>query len=139
MPKGAQGYSADAVFANGRAFCPSIPILHKPEPSRRNTRPFPSGVAAGQDVTPGATFRPAGFEDWNNGGNHPVTGNVTSIADNTWFGINPISAGIFGVPLGFIVIVVVSLLTRAPDSKVQDLIEHVRYPQLKGDISTQAS
>ena len=46
------GYSADAVFAKGRAFCPSIPIFHKPEPSRRNTRLFPSGVAAGQDATP---------------------------------------------------------------------------------------
>jgi cation/acetate symporter len=58
---------------------------------------------------------------------------VTSpIADNMWFGINPISAGVFGVPLGFAVIVTVSLFTAAPDKKVQELIEHVRYPHLKG-------
>ena len=58
---------------------------------------------------------------------------VTSpIADNMWFGINPISAGVFGVPLGFAVIIIVSLLTPAPDKKTQELIEHVRYPELKG-------
>jgi cation/acetate symporter len=62
-----------------------------------------------------------------------VTG---SIADNTWLGISPISAGVFGVPLGFLVIIVVSLITPAPSAKVQELIEHVRYPQLKGDIDT---
>jgi cation/acetate symporter len=62
-----------------------------------------------------------------------VTG---SIADHTWLGISPISAGVFGVPLGFLVIIVVSLITPAPSAKVQELIEHVRYPQLKGDIDT---
>jgi len=49
-----------------------------------------------------------------------------------WFGINPISAGIFGIPAGIITMVVVSLLTKAPDKKIQELIEHVRYPHLKG-------
>jgi cation/acetate symporter len=58
---------------------------------------------------------------------------VTSpVADNMWFGINPISAGVFGVPLGFAVIVIVSLFTAAPSKKVQELIDHVRYPHLKG-------
>jgi cation/acetate symporter len=59
---------------------------------------------------------------------------VTSpVADHIWFGISPISAGVFGVPLGFAVIIIVSLLTPAPSAKVQELIEHVRYPHLKGD------
>jgi cation/acetate symporter len=58
---------------------------------------------------------------------------VTSpIADNMWFGINPISAGVFGVPLGFAVIIIVSLFTAEPSKKVQELIDHVRYPHLKG-------
>ena len=52
------------------------------------------------------------------------------IADYTWFGILPISAGIWGVPLGFAVIIVVSLLTPPPKKQVQDLVEHVRYPNL---------
>ena len=47
-----------------------------------------------------------------------------------WFGILPISAGVFGVPLGFAVILIVSLLTPAPQQVVQDLVEHVRYPKL---------
>jgi cation/acetate symporter len=47
-----------------------------------------------------------------------------------WFGIAPISAGIFGMPAGFLTLVVVSLLTPAPDAKTQQLVEHVRYPVL---------
>jgi cation/acetate symporter len=47
-----------------------------------------------------------------------------------WWGIQPISAGIFGVPVGFAVIVLVSLVTKAPDQKTQELVEHVRYPNL---------
>jgi cation/acetate symporter len=66
--------------------------------------------------------------------------NVTSpISDNIWWGIQPISAGLWGVPLGFLVIVVVSLLTPAPGTEVQDLVEHVRYPNLNGDLSTRAT
>jgi len=53
---------------------------------------------------------------------------------NTWWDIAPISAGIFGVPLGFAVIIIVSLLTKAPDQEVQDLVEHVRYPSFDGRI-----
>ena len=45
-----------------------------------------------------------------------------------WWGIQPISAGVFGVPVGFAVILVVSLLTRRPGTQVMDLVNHVRYP-----------
>ncbi len=60
----------------------------------------------------------------------------SSIADNTWWDINPISAGIFGIPLGFAVLIIVSLLTPAPDKETQELVDHVRYPHLRGDIDT---
>jgi len=56
-----------------------------------------------------------------------------------WFGIQPISAGVFGVPVGFAVIILVSLFTPAPSARIQELVEHVRYPSLKGDINTQAT
>ncbi len=56
-----------------------------------------------------------------------------------WFGIQPISAGGFGMPAGVIAMVVVSLLTRAPDRETQDLVEHVRYPKLSDSaLSTEA-
>jgi cation/acetate symporter len=55
---------------------------------------------------------------------------ITSPID-LWYGIAPISAGVFGVPLGFLLIVVVSLFTPGPDKKTQELIEYVRYPDLK--------
>jgi cation/acetate symporter len=48
-----------------------------------------------------------------------------------WWGIQPISAGLFGVPLGFAVIIIVSLITPAPKQETQELVEHVRYPDLK--------
>lgn len=48
-----------------------------------------------------------------------------------WFGIQPISAGVFGVPVAFAVLIVVSLLTRAPDAATQEFVEQVRYPNLK--------
>ena len=47
-----------------------------------------------------------------------------------WFGILPISAGVFGVPLGFLTIVLVSLITPPPRPDTQDLVDHVRYPDL---------
>jgi cation/acetate symporter len=56
---------------------------------------------------------------------------VTSPVD-LWFGILPISAGMFGVPLGFAVIIIVSLFTGQPRQDTQELVEHVRYPNLKG-------
>jgi len=61
------------------------------------------------------------------------------VAANQWFNLNPISAGMIGLPVGMITIIVVSLLTKEPDRKVQELVEHVRYPDLKGDTSPQAA
>ena len=60
----------------------------------------------------------------------------TPLADAIWWDIQPISAATFGVPLGFLVIIVVSLFTPAPEKEVQDLVDHVRYPHLRGDIDT---
>jgi cation/acetate symporter len=52
-----------------------------------------------------------------------------------WYGILPISAGVFGVPLGFALIIIVSLLTPAPRKDIQELVDHVRYPTLRGDAA----
>jgi len=50
-----------------------------------------------------------------------------------WYGIQPISAGIFGVPVGFALIILVSLVTPEPRKDIQDLVDHVRYPTLRGE------
>jgi len=84
------------------------------------------GMAAGVGIT---MYYMATTQVWLRG----IFGVTSPIADNIWWGIQPISAGIFGVPLGFAVIIIVSLFTPAPDEKTQELIEHVRYPQLAGD------
>ena len=45
-----------------------------------------------------------------------------------WWGIQPISAGVFGVALGFAVIFLVSLVTPKPGREVENLVEDLRYP-----------
>jgi cation/acetate symporter len=56
-----------------------------------------------------------------------------------WFGLDPISAGMFGVPIGIITIFVVSLVTPEPSKEVQELVDHVRYPNIAGDIDTRGT
>jgi len=56
--------------------------------------------------------------------------NVTSPVE-LWGGIQPISAGLFGVPVGFLAIIIVSLVTPKPRPETQALVEHVRYPDLR--------
>jgi cation/acetate symporter len=68
-----------------------------------------------------------------------LLGVTAPVASYQWFGINAISAGVFGLPAGLLTIIVVSLLTPAPSRDVQDLVEHVRYPNLAGDIDTRAT
>jgi cation/acetate symporter len=51
--------------------------------------------------------------------------------DGKWFEIDAICAGVFGVPIGFIVIIIVSLMTKAPNKEVQELVQKIRYPELK--------
>jgi cation/acetate symporter len=46
-----------------------------------------------------------------------------------WFGIQPISAGAFGVPLGLAVLVIVSLVTPAPGPQTRQFVEDLRYPK----------
>jgi cation/acetate symporter len=81
------------------------------------------GMIAGIGVT---FYYMATTQPWLRG----IFGVTSPVADNIWWGISPISAGVFGVPLGFAVIIIVSLITPAPKAEVQELVEHVRYPNL---------
>ncbi len=55
----------------------------------------------------------------------------------SWFGTQTIASAVFGLPVGFLTIWIVSLLTEAPPKQVQDLVASVRYPKsgqaYKGD------
>ena len=66
---------------------------------------------------------------------YPFFGGVSA---NQWLDMAPISAGVFGVPVGVLTILVVSLLTPPPSQQVQDLVEYVRYPNLAGGINSRA-
>jgi cation/acetate symporter len=45
-----------------------------------------------------------------------------------WGGIQPIAAGLFGVPIGFAVLIAVSLLTPPPSRAALEMVDDVRLP-----------
>jgi cation/acetate symporter len=47
----------------------------------------------------------------------------------SWFGTQTIASAIFGLPVGIIVIWIVSLMTAPPPQEIQDLVVRVRYPR----------
>ncbi len=49
-----------------------------------------------------------------------------------WFGIQSISAGVFGLTAGTIALVVGTLISKAPPADVQLMVDHVRYPNIAG-------
>jgi len=46
-----------------------------------------------------------------------------------WWGVKNLSAAAFGLPVGFLVMIVVSRLTREPSREMQDFIEEIRIPR----------
>jgi cation/acetate symporter len=56
-----------------------------------------------------------------------------------WWGIQPISAGVFGVPVGFAVMVLVSWMTPAPSAEVSALIDRIRGIQPPSSYPRQPS
>ncbi len=46
-----------------------------------------------------------------------------------WFNVSNISAGLFGIPVGFIVTWAVSMMTAAPSREMQQFIEALRIPR----------
>ena len=70
---------------------------------------------------------------------YPFFGCGANCAANQWWDIAPIAAGTFGVPVGFLGVIVGSLITPAPSKEIQELVDHVRYPNLEGDIDTKGA
>jgi len=50
----------------------------------------------------------------------------------SWFGTNTVASGVFGIPLGFLTIWIVSLMTPAPSKEMQDFVVEIRYPKTGG-------
>jgi cation/acetate symporter len=59
---------------------------------------------------------------------YPYFTQMTGFAGPRWFGIEPISSGVFGVPAGFVVAIVVSLIDRKPDAYTRALVDYIRHP-----------
>ena len=54
---------------------------------------------------------------------HPLANKVG------WFDLNNINCGLLGVPLGFLTIIVVSLMTKEPSKELQALVDEIRKPR----------
>jgi cation/acetate symporter len=54
---------------------------------------------------------------------HPMASKVG------WFGINNIAAGLIGMPLGFLLIYVVSLMSKEPSAEMQAFVDEIRKPR----------
>jgi cation/acetate symporter len=59
---------------------------------------------------------------------HWVLGVSTSEPIKLWWDIQPIAAGVFGAPVAFAVIVLVSLMTRRPNLVTDALVDDLRRP-----------
>jgi len=53
---------------------------------------------------------------------------MTGYSGGLWFGIEPISSGVFGVPAGFVTAIAVSLCDRKPDARDLALVDYIRSP-----------
>jgi cation/acetate symporter len=66
---------------------------------------------------------PQWMNQWPALANNPMANRVG------WFDLNNINCGLLGMPLGFLVIYVVSLMTKPPSSEMQALIDEIRKPR----------
>ena len=57
-------------------------------------------------------------------------------AQPEWFGVANISAGLFGIPVGFIVMIAISKMTPEPSAEMQAFVDEVRRP--RGDVVVQS-
>ena len=64
---------------------------------------------------------------WNPGRRcaHPLANKVG------WFDLNNINCGLLGMPLGFLVIYVVSLMSKEPSKEMQAFVDEIRKPRGK--------
>jgi cation/acetate symporter len=69
---------------------------------------------------------------WYMATNLPILRNLLGVswplADSQWLGVDAVSAGVFGVPLGALVMVVVSLFGPPPTSAQHRLVDRMRFP-----------
>jgi cation/acetate symporter len=69
-----------------------------------------------------AMARPDAMQGWT-ALSHPLANKVG------WFNLNNINCGLLGMPLGFLLIYVVSLMTPAPSKEMQALVDEIRKPR----------
>lgn len=59
-----------------------------------------------------------------------VFGITRPLVECSWWGIDPVAAGVFGAPAGALVMIVASLLTRPPGPAENEVVDRLRMPRL---------
>jgi cation/acetate symporter len=59
----------------------------------------------------------------------PATADAVLASKVGWFNINNVSSAVFGLPVGFAVMIIGSLLTPAPSGEMQKLVDEIRRPR----------
>ncbi len=118
---------ADILFLVGAAFSFAassfFPVLVMGNFWRRANR---WGATLGMLAGLGATFAyMAHTQPWLR---ELLYGVSRSAPVDLWWGIQPIAAGVFGAPVAFVVIVLMSLLTPPPDTATDQLVDFLRQP-----------
>ncbi|MFM9938048.1 MAG: sodium:solute symporter family protein [Hyphomicrobiaceae bacterium] len=73
-------------------------------------------------AAPAQAGKPYAF-DWFVPVNHPLASKVG------WMNINNISSALFSLPIGFLTIIVVSLMTKEPSKEIRDMVDATRRPR----------
>ena len=58
---------------------------------------------------------------------------LTDIGMSPWFGVQSVSAGVWGVAIGWVTIVLVSLCTPLSEKQQTDFVEQIRLPRIAGE------
>ncbi len=92
------------------------------------------GASAGMVVGIGTTlYYMCQTQPWLYSLTHKTVASAETLQANFWWNIEPISAGLFGVPAAFLTAVLVSLATPAPSEKATRLVDYLRSPNTTRD------
>ena len=100
---------------------PLLPRLRR-EVFRHDLAAQPGHRRAGDADIAKAMALPNAMETWPTLA-HPLANKVG------WFDLNNINCGLLGMPLGFLVIYVVSLMTKEPSKEMQAFVDEIRKPR----------
>jgi len=111
------GFGIAILYLVVTRYFPGFGVAHLGMSSLTN----PAGAPLIADMAK-ALAAPGAMDGWV-AASHPLASKVG------WFGLTNIAAGMIGMPVGFALIYVVSLFTKAPSKEMQAFVDEIRKPR----------